>query len=271
MKSLKSKSGPVSNPAKRTALLRDALFITLGMAAALSLSASAEWKVQDGKLRQVGNDDYREGQEGEAQGKYKKPDVAFKSGDLTIDKATLGTGNAKLSAVPLPIAERCPQPRLPGGEIGAAAQQALNGLISNAANGNATSLQAKQWQVCKEIVETQQARFQYNVVMSELAEKRYDRLKQIREARQRIGNDEAGKLEENNNRMLALIAAVQIDQQQRAAYNDLYNARLAYLEGLQQRLSQKTLDGAPNPAADAIAMAGLAAALDVSPDRLIPN
>jgi len=41
--------------------------------------------------------------------------------------------------------------------------------------------------------------------------------------------------------------------------------------GLTQRLSQKTLDGAPNPAADAIAMAGLAAALDVSPDRLIPN
>ncbi|MDO5609238.1 MAG: hypothetical protein Q4G62_00395, partial [Pseudomonadota bacterium] len=241
-----------------------------GMALAMSLSASAEWKVQDKKLREIGSDDYKDTNDGEKQGKFNKPDVKFEAKDNHIDQASLTGKKPVLSAIDSPINERCREPTLPGGAVGAAAQKELDKLISSATGGRAMSLSAKKWQVCKEIVETQQARFAYNVVMSELAEKRYERLKEIREERGNIGSDEAGKLEENNNRMLALIAAVQIDQQQRAAYNDIYDARLVYLEGLQQRLTQQTLDGKPNPVVEGAAMVGMAAALGVSPDRVLP-
>lgn len=261
----------IKSPKKRTALLRDALFVTMGMALAVSLSASAEWKVQDQKLREIGSGDYKDTSDGEKQGKFNDPKVKFEAKDNHIDEATMGASARKLSAVTMEMKHRCEPPKALGaGVMSEAMQKELNKLLSSAMGGSAESLAAKKWQVCKEIVETQQARFAYNVVMSELAEKRYERLIEIREERGNIGSDEAGKLEENNNRMLALIAAVQIDQQQRAAYNDIYDARLVYLEGLQQRITQQTLDGKPNPLVEGAAMVGMAAALGVSPDRVLP-
>lgn len=255
-------------------LLRDSLYMVLGMAMVLSVAASAEWKVQDGKLRQIGDHDYkRDTGRGEKQGQFSKPEIEFKSSDLTIDKATVVLGqNAQLSAAKMNISERCPEPQLPGGNKATDQAQKLLGKLTA---GGAQGLQARRWQVCREIVETQQARFKYNVMMSELAEKRYERLKEIREARKRIGRDEAGKLEENNNRMLALIAALQIDQQQRAAYNDLYEARLVYLEGLQERQTQLALNGEGKKGAldvvgDVAGYAALAAALGVKPRDIVP-
>lgn len=264
----KSKSGKGG----KGGLLRDSMYMLLGMAMVLSVAASAEWKVQDGKLREIGAHDYEEGKDGEKQGKYPTPEVEFESKDAKIDQASvLGLG-PRLSAVELDIDKRCKAPPSPGNSK---ALKEASDLLSKLSAPGAQGLQARRVQVCKEIVETQQAQFKYNLVMSELAEQRYERLKEIRRHREGIKNDEAGKLEENNNRMLALIAAIQIDQQQRAAYNDLYEARLAYLEGLQERLTQMALDGDGEKslldmAGDAVGYAALAAALDVKPKDIVP-
>lgn len=263
-------------PGTRRRLLRDGLFVALGMALTLSLSASAEWKVQDGKLRQVGGSDYREGRDGEAQGKFKAPEVAFASKNITIDEAPQpkglpGTSGLKISGVEMPIDTRCARPSPPTDGLANDLKNTLRDKLKENLTGGAQSIADQQFQVCREIVETQQVRFKYNVVMSELAEKRYERLRQLREQRRSLRNDEAGKLQENSNRMLALIAAVQIDQQQRAAYNDVYEARLVYLEGVQQRLSQRTLDGKPNVVAELATMGVLAASLGIKPERVLPK
>ncbi|RMH90998.1 hypothetical protein EBB59_08600 [Lysobacter pythonis] len=274
--------------------VRDSLFTVLGMTMALSLSASAEWQVQDEgtrnkldtankhleRIEQVGSGSYQSDAEaGSAQGQYKAPEVAFESKNIKIDvapkpKSPLGVGTAsglKISAVDMNIDMRCSKPSPPSEGISEDLKNKLKDKLKEKLTGGAQSIADQQFQVCREIVETQQARFKYNVMMSELAAKRYERLKELQQARGKIDGNAVGLLQDNTNAILGLIAQTHIDQQQRAAYNDIYESRLVYLEGVQQRLSQRTLDGKPNVAVELIAMAGLAASLGVDPTKVIPK
>lgn len=256
------------NTAQRPAIrksrrLRTALAVALTAGLTVSLGAWADWAVNDAdaieqlkKIQQAIGDkdgtlvDYQkkqstvtkgdfspDAQKGEQQGRYKDPDVMFKSSDVTLT----ANASAKLSSVDMSDETRCAKPKKPD------APQVdgidTSSAISSAGSAGGDGIPDQQYKLCKDILETQKAQFKYNVMMSELADVRYQRLQQIERDRGNISDTEAGKLQDNTNRMLALIALIQIDQQQQKTYNDAYNARLAYLRGVQDRLSQMAMNG----------------------------
>ena len=265
--------------------LRTAMAIVMTAGLTISVGAWADWAVKDDdaieqlkKIQQaIGDKDgtvvnYQKNQstvgqgdfsndtgDGQKQGKYKDPDVKFKSSDVTL------TGNlsAKLTSITMDDATRCPEPTKPSTD---------SADPSSVTGGE--GIPDQQHKVCKDILETQKAQFKYNVMMSELADTRYQRLKDIEDQRGKIKDLEAGKLQDNTNKMLALIALIQIDQQQQKAYNDAYAARITYLLGVQERLSQMALHGNGKPGVKEIVgslgeYATLAGALGVSPGDLI--
>lgn len=267
--------------------MRTAMAVVMTAGLTISLGAWADWAVNDKdaieqlkKIQQaigdkdgtvvnyqknqstVGKGDFPQNpQNGDQQGRYKDPDVTFKSSDLSLTKTA-----AKLTSITMDDATRCPQPMKPS----------TDGANGNAVtpNGGGEGIPDQQYKVCKDILETQKAQFKYNVMMSELADARYQRLKDIEQQRGQIQSLEAGKLQDNTNKMLALIALIQIDQQQQKAYNDAYNARVAYLQGIQERLSQMALHGNGKTGLKEVAgslgeYATLGAALGVSPGDLI--
>ncbi|RMH87310.1 hypothetical protein EBB59_13240 [Lysobacter pythonis] len=271
--------------------MRDSLFTVLGMTMALSLSASAEWQVRDEgtrnkldtankhleRIEQVGSGSYQSDAEaGSAQGQYKAPDIVFKSEEVTMP----ANASKKLSRVEMTIEDRCPKPKrlkLPGGDGGGSipipsdsgTAVTTPGIDGNGADSGKTDIGTRQWHLCKDIVETQIAQFKYNVMMSELAAKRYERLRELQQARSKIDGNAAGLLQDNTNAILGLIAQTQIDQQQHKAYNDAYQARLTYLSGVQERLTQMAMAGSQRTgreiAGDVAMFATMAAGLGVNP------
>ena len=255
-----AKPRPAAKSRRRTALV---VAIIVGMTA--SLGAWADWAVNDseaiGHLKEIrksigdkGNRkdllEYQQNQstvtkgdfdanaqKGEQQGRYKDPDVMFKSTDVTLT----GNATAKLSSVDMSDDTRCPKPKTPDAPKVVGVD--TGSVISSAGSATGSGIPDQQYKLCKDILETQKARFKYNVMMSELADIRYQRLQQIERDRGNIDALAAGKLQDNTNRMLALIALIQIDQQQQKTYNDAYSSRLAYLRGMQDRLSQMAVNG----------------------------
>ncbi len=244
--------------------LRTAMAIVMTAGLTISVGAWADWAVNDKdaieqlkKIQEAIGDkhddtllDYQKdqstvtkgdfdanAQKGDQQGRYKDPDVMFKSSEVTLT----GNASAKLSSVDMSDETRCPQPKKPDAPK-------VDGIdtssaISSAGSATGDGIPDQQYKLCKDILETQKAQFKYNVMMSELADVRYQRLQQIERDRGNIDELAAGKLQDNTNRMLALIALIQIDQQQQKTYNDAYSARLTYLRGMQDRLSQMALNG----------------------------
>jgi len=274
---------PQSRRRMRTAM---AIVMTAGLT--ISVGAWADWAVNDSdaikqlkKIQEaigdkdgtvvnyqknqssVGKGDYSSNaQNGDQQGRYKDPDVMFKSSDVALT----GNASAKLTSITMDDTTRCPQPTKPSTD------SPDTGAVTPGAGGE--GIPDQQHKICMDILETQKAQFKYNVMMSELADTRYKRLQAIEDQRGQIGDLEAGKLQDNTNKMLALIALIQIDQQQQKAYNDAYKARLTYLLGVQERLSQMALHGNGKPGAAEIIgglgeYATLAGALNVSPGDLI--
>ncbi len=180
-----------------------------------------------------------------------KPDVTFKSSEVP---APSSSGMAKLSSVVLSEDEYCEKPDESIGD------QAANTV-------GMESIPAMHNKVCHDILDTQRAQFKYNVMMSEVADQRFKRLEEIKQ--QRAGISDAGQLQDNTNKMLALIALIQIDQQQQKSYNDAYNTRLTYLRSVQDRLTQKAINGSGKTGVNEIVggvaeYATLAAALGVA-------
>ena len=236
-----TKSTRRATTAATSRLLRSALFIAVGVGLALSLSASAEWRVYDDSVEselkevnkklasqnKVGAGDFKnDDPEGEKQGRFKDPPKKFTTADQD-----------KPSSVELSEATRCPKPTPPK----APKVDGISSPPSIPASGN--GIPDQQWKICKEIVETELAQFKYSLMMSELAQKRYERLKEIQQQRESIGGDNAGELTSNTNKMLALSTLIQIDQQQHTTYNDAYAARLAYLRSVRERLGQMAING----------------------------
>ena len=263
-----------SRKSKTRRLIRAAVAIALGIGLVSSLSASADWSVYDSRveqqlkdvnktlgsskngtvagnlnnLRTIGKGDFnKDTQDGEKQGKYKAPPLEIKQAPGVNQPSW-----DKPSLADLSEDTRCPAPN--------------GGTVAGAGLG---SMQSQQWQICKEIRDTERAQIKYNLMMSDLSGKRYERLKEIQDERQNFRNEtDAGLLQSNTNKMLALVALIQIDQQQQKAYNEAYQARLGYLRGNQERLSQLAIHGTPptlaDAAKDAAGYAGFAAALGIS-------
>lgn len=232
--------------------------VSMGLVAMLllSISASADWRVYDDDVdnklasqNRIGQGDFENApKEGTQQGRFKDPPRKFTAKEQD-----------EVSSVDMGEQARCPEPKQPEIPEFPKITDMVRRLLPPAPDkgkGNA----GKQWTLCKEIVETEKARFKYGLMMSELAEQRYARLQAIQTQRARIDGEHVGELQSNTNKMLALLALIQIDQQQQKAYDDAYAARIAYLKSSQERLGQDAANG--NPSAGR-RLAGNAAALIV--------
>lgn len=227
------------------AALRSTLFTALGLGLAASLSASAEWRVYDDSVEsevkevnkklasqnKIGSGDFKhDDADGEKQGRFKDPPKKFTTADQD-----------KPSSVAMTESMRCPEPKAPKAPDGAGGSAAsVAGVLSSLTGGG---IPKQQWQICKEILETERAQFKYSLMMSELAQKRYERLQDIQEQRGSIDSDNVGELASNTNKLIALLTLIQIDQQQHKTYNDAYAARLTYLHAMNARLSQAAVTG----------------------------
>lgn len=110
-------------------------------------------------------------------------------------------------------------------------------------SGGAAGAAQQQWQLCQEIVKTELAQYKYSMTMYELARTRQQRLQEIERERGGLGADEQGKLQDNTNKLLALLSRMEVDRQQSRAYMDAYAARLAYLRAVRDMLSNEVLRG----------------------------
>ena len=234
-------SKPAAQPSRARRTLRTALSIAMGAALTISLSASADWRVYDDDVHEelkkvneklnarnkVGQGDFEQNPTaGEQQGRYKDPPRKFTEAEQD-----------SISTVAMSEGDRCPAPPAPSAPE-------VEGVSVPAVPPSPNGVAQQQWTICKELLETEKAQFKYNLMMSDLAQKRFDRLQVIqRERRNNIDDDNAGRLESNTNKILALLTLIQIDQQQQKAYNDAYAARIAYLRSMQDRLGQKAYKG----------------------------
>ncbi|QWP76225.1 hypothetical protein J5226_21970 [Lysobacter sp. K5869] len=195
------------------------------VAAALCGPALAQnaWEVHD----QHANDHLAEiekriGSDGTVNGNLKKLTKiggAKKSGDDAKEPEEKLDAKEPSAQVKKSVDDRCPNP---GGAAGAAQQQ---------------------WQLCQEIVKTELAQYKYSMTMYELARKRQERLQEIENDRSNLGGEDQGKLQDNTNKLLALLSRMEVDRQQSRAYMDAYSARLTYLRAVRDMLSNEVLRG----------------------------
>ena len=215
----------IKSPKKRTALLRDALFVTMGMALAVSLSASAEWEVQDkdarATLKQIRdlhivgeNDTTNEIMKDPGELKMK----GYKEEEITnLDKK-------KITASKFESKSRCEK----GGS-------------------EAKRAHDDQYTICQEIVTTELAQYQYSLEMYERTKKRHEALAELEKERNALsGYDDFGKMQANTNKVLALQAQLQIDHMQDKTYMDAYAARIHYLKAAEAQLAHNVLNGSKN-------------------------
>lgn len=123
------------------------------------------------------------------------------------------------------------------------------------------------WQLCQEIVRTEMAQYEYSMAMYELTDKRQKRLKEIENERAALDENAQGKLQDNSNKLLALMARMDIDRQQYRTYMEAYAARLQYLRSVRDMLSNEVLrgrkgSGLGSAAASTASLAGMATALE---------
>ncbi|MBT2746923.1 MULTISPECIES: hypothetical protein [unclassified Lysobacter] len=186
-------------------------------------AAQSAWEVHD----QHANDHLEEiekriGDDGTVNGNLKKLTKlgsAKNSGDDAKEPEEKLNEQTPSSQVDKTVEDRCPNP---GATSGAAQQQ---------------------WQLCQDIAKTELAQYKYSMAMYKLALERQKRLKEIENERSNLGGEDQGKLQDNNNKLLALLSRMEVDQQQRSAYMDAYSARLTYLRSVRDMLSHEVLRG----------------------------
>jgi len=118
------------------------------------------------------------------------------------------------------------------------------GVDERCPSRDASDVASKQRQLCEEIVKTEKAKYAFTLRMYKLTETRRNRLRTLTEERVHVADTDQGKLQDNSNKLLALISLMQIDAQQQKTYMDAYDARLAYLVAARDALSRQALDGA---------------------------
>lgn len=108
---------------------------------------------------------------------------------------------------------------------------------------SAQGVAQQQWEICKEIVATELAQYNYSLKMYEITKKRQEYLDELRQQRAGFGAHEIGKLQDNTNRILLLMSQMEIDKQQQKTYQDAYAARLHYLQQASRTMTQQALEG----------------------------
>lgn len=101
--------------------------------------------------------------------------------------------------------------------------------------------------LCQEIIQTQNAQMNYMVTMYNNAITRNKQLQDIETERNELGSDpnNAGALQNNTNKLLALNAQLNIDHQQMQSVMYAYQTRLAYMNAQQAQLAQAAASGNP--------------------------
>lgn len=100
---------------------------------------------------------------------------------------------------------------------------------------------------CKEIVKTQNSQYLYMKTMYDNTKTRNDKLQELLKEREKIGESEFGKLQDNSNKLIALYTLLEIDRQQMESTNYAYEARLRYLRDQLTNLADAASSGkAPN-------------------------
>lgn len=195
----------------------------LGASLCTSALAQSAWEVHDKHAndhlaeieKRIGND----GNVNANLNQLAKMGSAKKSGDDAKEPEEKLDAKDPSVQVKKSMDERCPNP---GGTAGAAQQQ---------------------WQLCQEIVKTELAQYTYSMTMYELSRKRQERLQEIERERSNLSVGEQGKLQDNSNKLLALLSRMEVDRQQSRAYMDAYSARLTYLRAVRDMLSNEILSG----------------------------
>jgi hypothetical protein len=114
---------------------------------------------------------------------------------------------------------------------------------------------------CAMIVRTENARYNAIVAVLNLARDRDRELQSIYAERAGISQQDAGALQANNNRLLAMQSRMQMDIQQAKNQTDGYDRLLELLRDDQRMIASGTLDGG-GPVGGAIRGAALRTALD---------
>lgn len=102
---------------------------------------------------------------------------------------------------------------------------------------------ALQYEICREIVRTSNAQFNYAVTMYETTGERNERLRAIQQERAGLSQEDQGRLHDNTNKLLALQALMQIDAQQAQTNMDAFDKRLRYLNEQQDFYTDEALNG----------------------------
>lgn len=126
------------------------------------------------------------------------------------------------------------------------AQPTRSGVNMNADNRckqAATGIAQQQYQLCREIVNTELAKYNYSLKMYEVTTQRQRYLDELKRQRANIRSHEVGKLQDNTNRILLLMSQMEIDRQQQQTYMDAYVARIGYLQEASKTLAQQALEG----------------------------
>ncbi|WP_313927968.1 hypothetical protein [Pseudoxanthomonas sp.] len=158
------------------------------------------------------------------------------------------------------------------------AQPSKSGVNMNADNRckQATSgIAQQQYQLCREIVNTELAKYNYSLKMYEVTTQRQRYLDELKRQRGSIQSHEVGKLQDNTNRILLLMSQMEIDRQQQQTYMDAYVARIGYLQEASKTLAQQALDGKGEGGGGgltgviggAVGIATLKAALDIAQSK----
>lgn len=233
--------------------LRHRLRVPMGLLvvllSALSMYAYAEWAVSDKTtqdrindankilgdkrngtvtrslqyLREVDKGDFSKTASG--QKRYDDPSLKWEKKDYD-----------KPSSVKVEVDQRCVRAEVP-------AMPKINGVQEPQLPKGKSNLFDASYELCKEIVETEKAQFKYNLMMSELAGKRYERYWAIADERNKLKENDAGKLQSNTNKMTALLTLIGIDAAQQKSYNDVYNARITYLKASRDALAMRVMSG----------------------------
>jgi hypothetical protein len=128
---------------------------------------------------------------------------------------------------------------------------------TSSCNGLATAQQ----QNCVDIINTKNAQFTYMKAMYDMAVKRQSTLNDLQNARRNLGTEDFGKLQDNTNQILTLIAQIQIDRQQMESVYNAYTARLEYLRNQQTKLAKSATEPSGNSIISNIASQAMAGAI----------
>lgn len=97
--------------------------------------------------------------------------------------------------------------------------------------------------ICQELVKTETAQYNYSLAMYEIFKKRKERLDEIENERSGLGTADQGKLQDNTNALLALMARMELDMNQYRFYMEAYAARTTYLKTVRDNVSDKVVNG----------------------------